>query len=214
MSTQGRHRCRAALAAGVLLAGLSTAACASSASTSATGSTATKPGPVTSSSPTRPAVSPARATTSIAVTGSVAATVVSAEGPTTDGVFAGDSVPALLHVMQRAGHGFLSCGPRLCWQGRTLPAHSIGIAFQANPLGCEQVQSVRVSSPEPGMLRVDVQAHPVCTRGSGAAAKGTAILLAVPRSALPNTGRLTAEVDIAMRPGDTFVSLGTASTLL
>ena len=61
---------------------------------------------------------------------------------------------------------------------------------------------------------VNVQARPVCTRGSGAAAKGTAILLAVPRSALPSTGRLTAEVAIAMRPGDTFVSLGTASTSL
>jgi len=214
MSTQRRHGGRAALEAGVLLAVLSTAACASSASTSAGDSTATKPGPVTSSSPTRAAVSPTPATTSITVTGSVPATLVSAEGPTTDGVFAGDSVPGLLHVMQRAGHGFLSCGPRLCWQGRPLPADSIGIAFQANPSGCEQVQSVRVSSPEPGSLRVNVQARPVCTRGSGAAAKGTAILLAVPRSALPSTGRLTAEVAIAMRPGDTFVSLGTASTSL
>ena len=67
---------------------------------------------------------------------------------------------------------------------------------------------------EQGTLRFDVQAHPVCTKGSGAAANGTTILLAVPRSTLPNTGTLTAEVNIAMLPGDKFVPLGSASTSL
>jgi hypothetical protein len=69
---------------------------------------------------------------------------------------------------------------------------------------------VRVTSPDQGTLRFDLRARPVCTRGSGAAAKGTTILLAVPRSALPSAGTLTAEVDIAMRPGDKFVPLGSA----
>lgn len=73
---------------------------------------------------------------------------------------------------------------------------------------------MRVTSPEQGTLRFDVQTHPVCTKGSGAAAKGTAILLAVPRSRLPNTGTLTAKVNIAMLPGDKFVPLGSASTSL
>jgi hypothetical protein len=213
-----RHRALVA----VLLAPLATtSACASSAVGPPTGTTITTPTtttPVetsartTSASPVTSA--PAADTAKIPLSGSVPAQLVSAEGPTTDGVVAGHSVAALLHGMQRAGHGFLSCAPAQCWQGRQLPAHTIGVAFQANPLGCEQVDSVHVSSPHPGRIRFAVQAHPVCTRGGGAAAKGMTILIAVPRSALPRSGALTAQVDLAMRPGDAFKFVGTASTPL
>lgn len=113
--------------------------------------------------------------------------------------------------MQRAGRGFLSCAPAQCWQGRQLPPHSIGVAFQANQLGCEQVDALHLSTPHPDSIRFAVQAHPVCTRGGGAAAKGMSILIAVPRTSLPRTGTLTVQVDLAMRPGDPFKSVGSAS---
>lgn len=150
---------------------------------------------------------------SIAVSGPVPATLVSTDGPTTDGVFIGGSVAAVLRAIRLSGHN--PCPIRQCWQGRQLPEGTVGIAFQANPLGCEWVDSLQVTSPQHGTIQVDVQEHPLCTKpGSGAAAKGRQILVAIPRSALPATGSITAQVNLSLRPGDPFSSLGTASTAL
>lgn len=192
----------------VLFAAVGAAGCASSARVSSNCPTSAVVSPSAASRP----VSPAEIAGSIAVCGSVPTIIVSTDGPIADsGVFVGSSVAGLIRAIRHAGYA--PCAAAKCWQGRELPRGTIGIASQANPLGCFAVDSLRVTSPQPGTIQVDVQEHNVCSRGE-AAAKGRAILLAVPRTALPKAGIMTAEVRVALQPGDTFGSIGTASMAL
>jgi hypothetical protein len=137
--------------------------------------------------------------------------VVSMNGPAVPGVFVDTSVRGLLTQMANSSHqATVACHPSPCWDDRSIGVEDLGVAFRPYVTSCEQVTDVRAAPSSPSMITLNVQAHPVCTRGSGAAAMGTAVLVELPPTTVSQHGPVTVAVMISFGPGKPAVRLGQA----
>lgn len=219
----GHHdRLRTGIAVGL---GAALVFLAAACSTPADGSASTKPSTVPTTaasthvttgdqpSQTQPPVS---TTTSLDSAGPIPITLLSTAGPiNADGPFAATSRTALDAAMAAAA-GKPDCLGVPCWADAHPASRSLLIALRPAPTSCYSLAGLHAALSGPMRLVVQITTTYACADagGSGQAAIFPAILLAVPLSALPATGKLEISIDDPTGAhGEVFVDLqrGSAS---